>query len=60
MSSLSAEIGNQVASYGSIKHIPAAATPNMRNDMYMGAEGARLLKKSHAVFSALSAASSPV
>jgi inorganic phosphate transporter, PiT family len=50
MGSLSAEISREVSTYGSIKHIPAAATPNMRNDMYMAGEGARLLKKSKATF----------
>ena len=30
-------------SYGTIRHVPAAATPNLRNDMYLTAEAIRLL-----------------
>jgi PiT family inorganic phosphate transporter len=32
---LSGDIAVQVKTYGSIKHVPAAATPNLRNDMYL-------------------------
>jgi PiT family inorganic phosphate transporter len=32
---LSGDIASQVQAYGSIKHVPAAATPNLRNDMYL-------------------------
>jgi PiT family inorganic phosphate transporter len=32
---LSGDIANNVKQYGSIKHVPAAATPNLRNDMYL-------------------------
>src|SRR5581483_8497902 len=32
---LSGDIVTQVKAYGSIKRVPAAATPNLRNDMYL-------------------------
>jgi PiT family inorganic phosphate transporter len=46
------DIERQVAAYGAISHIPAAATPNMRNDMYLAGDATRLLQKSKAKFSA--------
>lgn len=45
---LSDDIANGVKSYGSISRIPAAATPNMRNDMYLVADAIRLLPESGA------------
>lgn len=45
---LSADIAQSVQSYGAIKHIPAEATPNMRNDMYLVADAIRLLPKAGA------------
>jgi len=46
LSVLSQDITNQVRNYGSISHVPAAATPNVRNDMYLTADSIRLLAKS--------------
>ncbi|MDE5462258.1 MULTISPECIES: inorganic phosphate transporter [unclassified Bradyrhizobium] len=43
LASLSDEVANGVKSYGSISRVPAAATPNMRNDMYLAADAIRLL-----------------
>jgi inorganic phosphate transporter, PiT family len=45
LATLSGDIANQVKQYGSIKHVPAAATPNLRNDMYLAADATRLLGK---------------
>jgi PiT family inorganic phosphate transporter len=42
---LSADIETQVKQYGSIRHVPAAATPNLRNDMYLAGDALRLLDK---------------
>jgi inorganic phosphate transporter, PiT family len=42
---LSADIATNVKSYGSLSHVPAAATPNLRNDMYLTGEAVRLLPK---------------
>jgi PiT family inorganic phosphate transporter len=42
---LSREVETQVRQYGSIRHVPAAATPNLRNDMYLIGDSLRLLGK---------------
>jgi inorganic phosphate transporter, PiT family len=52
LASLSAEIARGVESYGSIRRVPAAATPNMRNDMYLVADAIRLFPEAGAKFSA--------
>jgi len=51
LSVLSQDITNQVHNYGSIRHVSAAATPNVRNDMYLIADSIRLLPASGAKFS---------
>jgi PiT family inorganic phosphate transporter len=56
LSVLSGDIGTQVKQYGSIKHVPAAATPNLRNDMYLCADALRNLTKGKASFSKSEAA----
>ena len=38
---LSGDIVPQVKAYGSIKRVPAAATPNLRNDMYLVSDAPR-------------------
>jgi PiT family inorganic phosphate transporter len=43
LSTLSRDIAAQVRNYGSLRHVPAAATPNVRNDMYLTADSIRLL-----------------
>jgi PiT family inorganic phosphate transporter len=48
---LSGDIATQVKQYGSIKHVPAAATPNLRNDMYLCGDATRLLAKGKTAFS---------
>jgi PiT family inorganic phosphate transporter len=48
LSTLSGEIADQVAGYGSIKHVPAARVPNLRNDMYLTGDAMRLLEKEKA------------
>ena len=45
LASLSQDIADSVKNYGSISHVPAAATPNMRNDMYLANDAIRLLPK---------------
>jgi PiT family inorganic phosphate transporter len=45
MGVLSTEIEANVKAYGSIRHVPAAAVPNLRNDMYMVGDDLRLLGK---------------
>ena len=45
LASLSADIDRQISAYGAISHVPAEATPNVRNDMYLTAEAVRHLTK---------------
>ncbi len=45
LASLSGDIAGKVQSYGAISHVPAEATPNVRNDMYLTAEAVRSLTK---------------
>ncbi|HEY1614143.1 MAG TPA: inorganic phosphate transporter [Rhizomicrobium sp.] len=51
LSVLSQDISTQVRNYGSIRHVPAAATPNVRNDMYLAADSIRLMPKAGVHFS---------
>lgn len=48
LATLSDDIANGVKNYGSISRIPAAATPNMRNDMYLVSDAVRLLPEAGA------------
>lgn len=43
---MAGKIGDQVASYGSLAKVPAEATANVRNDMYLTSEAIRLMDKS--------------
>jgi len=45
LATLSSDIENQVKAYGSIRHVPAAKVPNLRNDMYLTGDAMRLLDK---------------
>ena len=45
---LTGEVQTQVQTYGSLSHVPAARTPNMRNDMYLCGDALRLIGKSKA------------
>jgi inorganic phosphate transporter, PiT family len=56
LASLSGEIANSVEKYGSIRRVPAAATQNMRNDMYLVSEAIRLLPQAGAKFDAVATA----
>ncbi len=47
---LTADIGRQVKDYGAIKDIPAAATSNVRNDMYLASDAVRVMGASPAGF----------
>ena len=48
---LSDDIAANVKSYKSLSHVPAAATPNLRTDMYLTGDAIRLLPKQGAKFS---------
>ena len=49
---LSGDIATNVKQYGTLAHVPAAVTPNLRNDMYLTGDAIRLLPKAGAKFSA--------
>ena len=48
---LSTDIANRVRQYGSIRQVPAAATPNLRNDMYLVLDTSTLITKGDAAAS---------
>jgi PiT family inorganic phosphate transporter len=52
LASLSGDIAHQVQNYGAIKTVPAAATPNVRTDMYLAGDAVRVMGKAPAGFSA--------
>ncbi len=43
LATLTSDIGRQVKEYGSIKTVSAAATPNVRNDMYLASDAVRVM-----------------
>ena len=43
LASLTGSIGEQVKGYGAIKAVPAAATQNVRNDMYLASDAVRVM-----------------
>jgi PiT family inorganic phosphate transporter len=43
LASLTGDIAGQVKNYGAIKSVPAAATRNVRNDMYLAGEAVHLM-----------------
>ncbi len=40
-----ADIETQLKAYGGVKHVPAAATPNLRNEMYLTSDALRRIGK---------------
>jgi PiT family inorganic phosphate transporter len=52
LATLTGDIGQQVKTYGAIKQVPAAATANVRNDMYLASDAVRLMGASPAGFDA--------
>jgi PiT family inorganic phosphate transporter len=45
LAAVTAQIETQVQTYGAVAHVPAAATPNMRTDMYLVGDATRVLLK---------------
>jgi PiT family inorganic phosphate transporter len=43
MAVLTADVGRQVRNYGAIRAVPAEATQNVRNDMYLASDAIRIL-----------------
>jgi PiT family inorganic phosphate transporter len=52
LATLSGDTAQDVQKYGAISHVPAATTPNLRNNMYLTSEAVRLAPKQGAKFSA--------
>jgi PiT family inorganic phosphate transporter len=50
LASLTGDIARQVKGYGAIKAIPASATQNVRNDMYLASDAVRVMGSSPAGF----------
>jgi PiT family inorganic phosphate transporter len=48
---LTVDIADQVKGYGAIKAVPAAVTPNVRNDMYLASDAVRVMGAHPAGFS---------
>src|SRR5579871_2419238 len=42
---LVSDVGNEMAIYRDLKHVPEARVPNFRNDMYLVSEALRLMQK---------------
>ena len=57
LASLSHAIGEQVRTYGSIGHVPAEASQNVRNDMFLVDEAVRVMQKQHVALTPDQAAS---
>ncbi len=51
LSVLSGDIANQVKNYGSLRQVPAAVTPNVRNDMYLASDAIRVMGSGISAFS---------
>ncbi|MBJ6122778.1 inorganic phosphate transporter [Sphingomonas mollis] len=56
LATLSDDVSDRIASYGSLRKVPAAATPNLRNDMYLVLDAAALVQKDEATRARMSAA----
>ena len=52
LATLTGDIGQQVKGYGAIKKVPAEATSNVRNDMYLASDAVRVMGKAPAGFNA--------
>ena len=48
LDAMSRDLGARIAGYGSLDKVPAAATPNLRNDMYLVLDTSKLLTKDKA------------
>ena len=56
LATISGDIAKNVQNYGALARVPAEATPNLRNDMYLTGDAIRLLPKQGAQFTVAEAA----
>ncbi len=52
LATLTGDVGSQVKQYGTIRAVPAAATQNVRNDMYLASDAVHVMGKAPAGFDA--------
>ncbi|MFD6317971.1 inorganic phosphate transporter [Methylorubrum thiocyanatum] len=50
LAALADDVATKVKEYGAIRHVPAAATPNLRNDMFLASDAIHSLKKRENLF----------
>jgi PiT family inorganic phosphate transporter len=43
LGAVTADVSQRIAGYGALAHVPAAATPNLRNDMYLALDAGKLV-----------------
>ncbi|VVT07640.1 Low-affinity inorganic phosphate transporter 1 [Sphingomonas sp. EC-HK361] len=60
LDTVSRDVTQRIASYGSLGKVPSAATPNLRNDMYLVLDTTKLMVKGDHVGAGLSAADATV
>ena len=56
LAALTGDVSDRIAAYGSLGKVPAAETPNLRNDMYLVLDAATLVEKDEGVRARMSAA----
>ncbi|MFS0773998.1 inorganic phosphate transporter [Sphingomonas sp. 1P08PE] len=56
LATLTADVSDRIAGYGSLRRVPAAETPNLRNDMYLVLDTVAQVKKATAARETLTAA----
>lgn len=56
VATLSRDLGRQIGDYGALSKVPAAATPNLRNDMYLVLDNARRVTRDKVVAAHFSSA----
>ena len=56
LATLTGDVADRIAAYGSLGKVPAAATPNLRGDMYLVLDAATLVRKDDKARAAMTAA----
>ena len=56
LAALTNDVADRIAGYGSLGKVPAAATPNLRGDMYLVLDAAALVKKDEGACATMTAA----
>lgn len=56
LATLTGDVSDRIAAYGSLRKVPAAETPNLRNDMYLVLDATALVEKDEGVRARMTAA----